>query len=74
MTTQSTAQKTAGPGEIRDRLMQRVETRLGGILTQEHDRRVTTDRRAAALVSDLGALVRVGYRLRAALCVAGYLA
>ncbi|MQS14911.1 hypothetical protein F7Q99_22265 [Streptomyces kaniharaensis] len=54
--------------------MRRVETRLGGLLTQERDRRVAADGYAACLVGDIGALVRVGYRIRAAVCVTGYLA
>jgi geranylgeranyl diphosphate synthase type I len=75
MTTHSQARRTAGPAELRNALVARVESRIGELLTEEYRHWADAEPRAAGLVSDLAALVRGdSSRIRSVLCLTGYLA
>ncbi|MEV4427164.1 polyprenyl synthetase family protein [Streptomyces sp. R-07] len=72
-TRHSTAPAT--PGAIRDRMLDRVEARIGELLTAEHTRWAAADRPAATLVSDVATVVRGGAdRIRPLLFLTGFLA
>ncbi|WP_158718967.1 polyprenyl synthetase family protein [Streptomyces globisporus] len=63
------------PATVRDRLLDRVEARIGDLLTAEHTRWSVTDRHAATLVSDVAVVVRgCADRIRPVLFLTGYLA
>ncbi|MFI5972965.1 hypothetical protein [Streptomyces sp. NPDC051452] len=75
MTRHLPAGQDADRAAVRDRVLEQVDQRIGGLLTEEHRRRATEGRRAAALVSDVAAVVRSGGdRVRAGLFLTGYLA
>ncbi|MFC7864968.1 hypothetical protein ACFU5B_14270 [Streptomyces murinus] len=60
---------------IRDRMLERVQRRIGGLLTEEHRRWAAAGHRSASLVSDVAAVVRsADDRVRAGLFLTGYLA
>jgi geranylgeranyl diphosphate synthase type I len=75
MTTHQPAGRDAARAAVRDRVLERVDQRIGALLAAEHRRRAGEGRRAAALVSDVAAVVRsAGDRIRAGLFLTGYLA
>ncbi|MEU2234654.1 polyprenyl synthetase family protein [Streptomyces vietnamensis] len=78
MTQQRPARHTTAPvapTTIRDRVLDRVETRIGDLLTAEHRHWAVADRHAAALISDVATIVRgSGDRIRPVLLLTGYLA
>ncbi|MFJ6721844.1 MULTISPECIES: polyprenyl synthetase family protein [unclassified Streptomyces] len=75
MTNDRPARPTATPAVLRDRVLERAEARIGGLLAEEHGHWAVEDRHAAALVSDIAAVVRTaGDRVRPVLFLTGYLA
>ncbi|MET9960289.1 hypothetical protein ABZ128_14785 [Streptomyces sp. NPDC006326] len=75
MTNDRPARPTATPAALRERVLERAEARIGGLLADEHGQWAVEDRHAAALVSDIAAVVRTaGDRVRPALFLTGYLA
>lgn len=70
-----TVSTVEGAHELRTRLLERVEQRLGNLLAGERERWARVDPRGSVPVDDIAALVSAGgKRLRPTFCLVGYLA